>query len=123
MAHFAELDSYNYVLRTVVIANEDILDDDGNESEEVGIAFCRSLYGTNTNWKQTSYNGNTRKNYASVGGVYDPIRDAFIPPRPYLSWNLIEETCRWEPPVPYPGGPEWYVWDESTQSWVLEVTE
>lgn len=116
MAHFAQLDNQNTVLQVIVIHNNELLDN-GVESEAKGIAFCQSLF-PNTRWVQTSYNGNIRKNYAGVGFLYDPIRDAFIPPKPYPSWVLDEATCRWEAPVPYPTDGERYVWDEATQTWM-----
>lgn len=96
MAHFAKLDESNKVTEVIVVHNNELLDN-GVESEAKGIAFCQSLFGGN--WVQTSYNGNIRKNYAGEGFVYDPIRDAFIPPK----WDchpsdvtLNEETCQWE---------------------------
>ena len=116
MAHFAQLDNQNTVLQVIVIHNNELLDN-GVESEAKGIAFCQSLF-PNTRWAQTSYNGNKRKNYAGVGFLYDPIRDAFIPPKPYPSWALDEATCRWEAPVPYPTDGQRYVWDEASQQWV-----
>ena len=121
MAHFAELDANNIVLRVIVVHNNELMDN-GQESEAKGIAFCRSLFGGN--WKQTSYHANFRKNYAGVGYTYDATRDAFIPPQPYPSWVLNEETCQWEAPIPYPtdvGTPEVpkrYIWDESLVNWV-----
>ena len=63
-----------------------------------------------------------RKNYAGIGFTYDRDRDAFIPPKPFASWVLNEDTCLWEAPVPYPDDDKFYTWDEDTQSWV-EVTE
>jgi hypothetical protein len=116
MAHFAQLDNQNTVLQVIVVHNNELLDN-GVESEAKGIAFCQSLF-PNTRWAQTSYNGNIRKNYAGVGFLYDPIRDAFIPPKPYPSWVLDEATCRWEAPVPYPTDGKRYIWDEATQTWV-----
>ena len=116
MAHFAQLDDQNTVLQVIVVHNNELMDN-GVESEAKGIAFCQSLF-PNTRWAQTSYNGNIRKNYAGVGFLYDPIRDAFIPPKPYPSWVLDEATCRWEAPVPYPTDGERYTWDEATQTWV-----
>ena len=94
MAHFAELDETNTVTRIIVVHNNELLDENGIEQEQKGIDFCTAHYGGN--WIQTSYNGNFRKNYAGVGMIYDPIRDAFIPPKPYDSWVLNEETCLWE---------------------------
>ena len=117
MAHFAQLDQNNRVIQIIVVANEDILDADGNESEALGVAFCQNLIGEGTTWLQTSYNGNLRKNYAGLGYTYDSIRDAFISPCPYPSWVLNEETCRWEAPIPRPG--EGYVWNELEQQWDL----
>ena len=93
MAHFAELDNQNTVLRVIVVHNNELLDN-GVESETKGIAFCKTLFGGN--WKQTSYNGNIRKNYAGIGFTYDPVRDAFIPPKPGDNWVLDEATCQWE---------------------------
>jgi len=118
MAHFAKLDENNVVLEVNVIDNENLLDSNGIEQEEVGVAFLVQWSGGYTNWKQTSYNGNIRKNYAGIGYVYDTARDAFIPPKPYASWVLKEDTCTWESPVPYPEDGNYYVWDEATTSWV-----
>jgi len=91
MAHFAELNKNNKVLRVVVIANDKCLKD-GRESEAVGIAFCERLFKGGI-WKQTSYNFNIRYNYAGVGDIYDAELDAFIKPQPYPSWAL-DETCQ-----------------------------
>jgi hypothetical protein len=116
MAHFAELDENNVVKQVIVVNNVELLDD-GIESEAKGIAFCQSLFGGV--WLQTSYHGNIRKNYAGIGFTYDPDRDAFIAPKPFNSWILNEDTCRWEPPVPYPTDGKDYSWNEDTQSWDL----
>jgi hypothetical protein len=70
-------------------------------------------------WIQTSYTGSIRKNFAGIGFTYDKDRDAFIPPQPYASWVLNEETCNWEAPVPYPADSNEYKWNEETQSWEL----
>ena len=115
MAHFAEITPGNTVLRVVVIHNNELLDENGQESEAKGQEFCRSLFGGT--WVQTSYNANFRKNYAGVGFTYDSTRDAFIPPKPFFSWVLNEVTCRWEAPVPYPTDGKRYAWDEDTTSW------
>jgi hypothetical protein len=99
MAHFAELDANNFVLRVIVVGNDMILDSQGQESEQVGIAFCKSLFGVDTRWIQTSYNGNIRKNYAGIGFTYDQTRDAFIEPQPEgEGWLLDETTCQWRNP-------------------------
>jgi hypothetical protein len=118
MAHFAELDANNIVQRVIVINNSDILDEQGNESETIGIAFCQSLYGAETIWRQTSYNATFRKNYAGTGYRYDVDLDAFIAPQPYLSWSLNTTTCQWEAPKPYPQDGRVYWWDESLLRWV-----
>lgn len=124
MAHFAELDSNNVVLRVIVVGNKDTADANGVEKEYIGAAFCERLFGGN--WKQTSYNGNKRKNYAGIGYTFDATRDAFIPPKPYASWVLVEETCQWKAPVDMPADagtgepPKRYTWDEATTSWVAE---
>ena len=112
MAHFAEIGFDNTVIRVLVIPDE---------FESNGENWCRSLLGGN--WKQTSYNGTIRKNYAGIGFKYDVTLDAFISPKPYPSWFLNEETCRWEAPVPYPNDGQLYSWDESTKSWVLSINK
>ena len=111
MSHWAEIDENNIVLRVLV----------GNNSEaDEGEAFMNSLGGT---WVKTSYNGNIRKNFAGIGMSYDAGRDAFIAPKPFESWILDEETCRWEPPVPYPTDGIMYEWDEETTDWKATVNE
>lgn len=120
MAHFAKLDDNNVVLAVHVVNNSELLDAEGNESEARGVEFLVSLYGGG-NWKQTSYNGNFRKHYASVGFVYHADIDAFVPPKPYASWVLNESEARWEAPVPYPDDGQLYDWDEDTTSWQLYV--
>ena len=112
MAHFAQIQ--NGIVTQVIVAEQDVIDS--------------GLFGTG--WVQTSYNTHggqhpegrpLRKNYAGVGFTYDSTRDAFIPPKPYASWLLNEDTCLWSSPVPYPTDDKQYRWDESTTSWV-EVT-
>lgn len=118
MASFVELDSHNIVIRGVAVNNDAIDNLPFPESEPVGVEFCKSLYGQDTNWVQTSYNANFRVNYAGVGYTYDATLDAFIPPKPYPSWLLNTQTCRWSPPIPYPTDGNNYYWDETTQNWV-----
>ena len=94
MAHFAKLNESNQVI-AVHVVNNDVITIDGTESEQAGIDFLTGLYG-HTLWKKTSYNGNTRKNYAGVGYTYDSIRDAFIPPKCHNEATLNEDTCLWD---------------------------
>ena len=121
MAHFAQLDDDNVILQVIVVHNNDCKDTEGNESEAVGVAFCKSLFGESTRWKQTSYSASMRKNYAGIGYQYDPIRDAFIPPKPFASWTLNEQSCLWQAPTPMPIDGKIYQWDDATTSWI-EVT-
>lgn len=121
MAHFAEIGLNNKVIRVIVVNNNELVDNNGVEQEYKGTRFCRNLFGGA--WVQTSYNGNIRKNFAAVGYTYDSERDAFIPPKPFDSWVLNEDTCRWEAPVPMPEGDVYYVWDEDTTSWVEYVPQ
>lgn len=115
MAHFAQLDDNNVVTQVIVVANEELLLD-GVESETKGVIFCKSLFGEDTKWKQTSYNGNIRKNYAGIGYTYDVANDWFYAPQPYPSWTLDTEA-RWQPPVAYPTDGKMYIWNEETLSW------
>lgn len=117
MAHFAKLDKNNVVLEVNVVDNKELLDADGVEHEALGIAFLIEWSGKHPYWKQTSYNSKFRKNYAGIGYTYDADRDAFIPPKPYDSWVLNEDTCLWNAPVPYPNDGKFYSWDETTLSW------
>ena len=115
MAHYAFLDQNNVV--TEVITGID-------ETELIEGLSPEVWYGNFRNQvcKRTSYNGNIRKNYAGIGYTYDADRDAFIAPKPFESWVLNEDTCRWEAPRPMPTDGKLYRWDEPTLSWV-EVTE
>jgi len=116
MAHFAELDENNIVLRVIVVSNADTSDVNGVEREEVGVAFCHSLFGASTIWKQTSYNGNIRKNYAGIGYTYRSDIDAFVAPKPFPSW-ILNASAQWEAPVAMPTDGQMYSWDEATTSW------
>ena len=115
MAHFAELDEDNKVLRVIVISNNDILKD-GVEDEATGAALCKRLLGENTKWVQTSYNNNFRKQYAGLGYTYDAVTDVFIAPQPYPSWTL-DENFDWQSPTPMPTDGKIYVWNEEKQQW------
>jgi len=124
MAHFAQVDENNLVTQVIVI-DQDMIDT-GN-------------WGNPSSWIQTSYNTRggvhyapnshtpddgvaLRKNYAGIGYTYDETRDAFIPPKPYPSWVLVEATCQWEAPIAYPDDGKKYMWDEDVINWV-EVPE
>jgi hypothetical protein len=107
MAHFAQIDENNIVVRVIVVSNEHAAD---------GENWCNQFLGGQ--WKQTSYSGNLRKNFAGIGYTYDAARDAFVPPKPFSSWVLNETTCRWDAPLPYPSDGELYSWDEVSGSWV-----
>lgn len=102
MSHFAKIDNNNIVTE-VIVAEQDFIN-----SGVVGDSFL---------WIQTSYNKNFRKNFAGIGYTYDKTRDAFIPPKPYPSWTLDEDTCLWEAPVAYPSDDKMYVWNETTKAW------
>lgn len=115
MAHFAKIDSNKKVIEVIVIKNTELLDENQNENESRGIEFCRNLFGGD--WVQTSYNKNFRKNFANVGYTYDEQRDAFIPPKPFNSWILNEETCCWQAPVEFPNDGNKYQWNENNQQW------
>lgn len=97
MSHFAKLDENNVVIQVIVVDNKDTADASGVEKEYIGAAYCERLLGGT--WKQTSYNGNFRKNYAGLGYTYDAARDAFIPPRPSDDATLDEATCQWIVPA------------------------
>jgi hypothetical protein len=110
MSHFAEIDSDGNILR-VIVAEQDFINS--------------GVLGDPQNWIQTSYTNRIRKNYASIGGKYDRVLDAFIPPKPFNSWILNEQTCLWESPIAYPNDGQNYYWDESQTKWILfiKVTE
>jgi hypothetical protein len=111
MAHWAEIDENNIVLR-VTVGNNDEIDE--------GLSWLiNNLGGT---WIKTSYNGKIKKNYAGIGYTYDELLDAFIPPKPFESWLLDSDTCLWEAPIPYPEDGEMYYWDESEGAWIKEST-
>ena len=126
MAHFAKLGTGNIVERVEVVSN------DIATTEQAGVDFLNNLYKTRDVWKQTSYNNTIRKNCAGIGYHYDQQRDAFIAPKPFNSWVLVEETCRWKAPVDYPetytqnltdeqGNPakDRYYWNENKVNWEL----
>lgn len=123
MAHFAELDENNTVLRVIVISNGQILDfNTQQESEEIGIAYCKSLFGQNTKWVQTSINANFRKCYAGEGYNYNPEKDVFYPPKPFPTW-ILDDDVNWIPPITKPEVSTGYivVWDEENQEWDVMI--
>ena len=125
MANFAKIGLNSKVISVYSVHNDVIKDANGNEDENLGIEFLTNLHGWAI-WKQTSYNANIRKNYAGIGYTYDEDRDAFIPPKPFASWILNENTCIWEAPVAMPeltqeqiNNKNSYKWNEETQQWDL----
>ena len=147
MAHFAQLDGDNIVTQVIVVSNDDTSDSGGVETESIGVAFCQKLLGASTNWKQTSYNGNMRGNYAGIGYTYMSnvatlgvgSTDIFISPQPYASWTISTTAAQWEPPSDPGAAPtltddqvaagSYYVWNESNYdadpatAWVLTTPE
>ena len=147
MAHFAQLDGDNIVTQVIVVSNDDTSDSGGVETESIGVAFCQKLLGASTNWKQTSYNGNMRGNYAGIGYTYMSnvatlgvgSTDIFISPKPYGSWTVGVGTATWYPPANPGDAPaltsdeqaanKYYVWNESNYqanpatAWVLTTPE
>jgi hypothetical protein len=129
MASFAKIGLNGKVIAVHSVVNEVLYDSNGIEREDIGVDFLTKLHGWAI-WKQTSYNthggvhssGGTplRKNHAGIGYTYDEDRDAFIPPKPYKSWILNEDTCLWESPIPYPQDNNIYKWNEQNQSWDLQ---
>ena len=128
MASFAKIGLNNKVIEVLSVHNNELLDSNGVEQETIGIDFLTKLTGWSI-WKQTSYNthggihklGGTplRKNHAAIGYTYDEDKDAFIAPKPYSSWTLVENICQWEAPVAYPDDGNTYDWNETNQSWDL----
>jgi hypothetical protein len=138
MAHFAQLDENNVVTQVIVVSNDDIKDNTGTEVESIGVAFCQKLLGADTNWKQTSYNNNYECEIRRYWlHSYNEELNAFIPPQPFASWTLQEETADWVSPLgaaPALTDAEVeanssYRWDEdayqadNTTGWVLETPE
>ena len=123
MAHFAQLDENNKVINVVVVNDDYLKDENGNEVEELGKSHMESVHGGR--WVQTSYNNNIRVRYAGIGYIYDETLDAFIPPKPYESWILNETTAYWEPPFSRPapedelGEGQYYRWNEPIVNWEI----
>jgi hypothetical protein len=125
MAYFAKLGTGNIIENVISINNAVITDVNGVEQEQLGVDFINKLYNTRDVWKQTSYNNNIRKNYAGIGFHYDQARDAFIAPKPFNSWILNEDTCKWEAPVAMPTTEleenQYYSWNESIINWEIKT--
>jgi hypothetical protein len=120
MAHYAFLDENNVVTEVITGVDEDVfqVDLDGTKvggSSEAWETWYGNFRGQTC--KRTSYNGNYRKNYASIGHTYDEDRDAFIAPNPFDSWLLDEDTCLWNSPVPMPTDGKLYTWNEEIVNW------
>ena len=107
MAHFAEIDSNNIVLRVLVVSND---------QEHRGQDFLANDLGLGGRWIQTSYNNNIRNKYAGIGYTYDENLDIFISPRPYPSW-ILNSNGDWESPIPIPDTDNSYIWNETLQRW------
>jgi hypothetical protein len=124
MAYFAKLGTGNIIEQVISINNSVITDSNGVEQEQLGVDFINKLYNTRDVWKQTSYNRTFRKNYAGIGYQYDQTRDAFIPPKPFNSWILNEDTCNWNAPVAIPTTKlednQDYSWNESIVNWEVK---
>ena len=144
MAHFAQLDDNNVVTQVIVVSNDDTSDSNGVETESIGVAFCQKLLGADTNWKQTSYNGNMRGNYAGIGYTYMSnvatlgvgSTDIFISQQPHASWTISTTAAQWEAPITQPtltddqiAAGSRYEWNESnyqadnSTGWVLTTPE
>jgi len=123
MAHFAKIGINNIVTQVLVVANRETMDSNGVEHESIGVNFLKNLTGHET-WVQTSYNNKFRKNYAGIGYTYDEDKDAFIPPKPFNSWILNEDTCLWNAPVSMPTEQlednQYYFWNESIINWEIK---
>lgn len=121
MGHFAQLDDAGSVQRVIVV-NNSVLGEDMlafPETEPVGRAFIANVLGLPGEWRQTSYNGSFRYNYAGIGFTFDTSKGehgAFIAPQPFPSWTLDDE-CMWQPPIPYPTDGRVYEWNEDAQEW------
>jgi len=128
MAHFAKLGTGNIIETVISINNYVITDSNVMEQEQLGVDFINKLYKTRDDWKQTSYNNNIRKNFAGIGYSYDQQRDAFIAPKPFNSWILKEDICRWEAPIPSPSSYTneqdklvQFRWNENILNWEEDI--
>lgn len=117
MAYFAQIDEHGNVVQVIAVSNADAPDPAPTYSEPLGQAFIADVLGLSGEWRQTSYNGNFRKQYAGIGWRYDAEADVFIGPQPFQSWSL-DANHDWQPPTPMPTESGPWVWDEDTLAWV-----
>ena len=126
MAHFAEIDLNNIVLRVNCACNQDIANNGGEQSEQAAQHFATvsPLSQNGVKWIQTSYNNNFRKQYAGKGYIYDSVKDIFIKPQPYPSWSL-DANNDWQPPISYPqnNDNQYYSWNENNKTWDLVILQ
>lgn len=123
MAHFAKINSDNIVEQVIVVNNNVVQDILQRDVEQLGIDFCKKLFGDETNWVQTSYNNNIRKQFAKIGDTYDKEKDKFISPQPFPSW-VLDENDDWQAPTPKPEDDKSYVWNEKDKTWdIVDVPE
>ena len=114
MAHFAEIDALQRVIRVLVVDDADTQDKKGNEVDSIGMKYLNDAFGGT--WVQTSYNNNFRKQFAGIGDTYDKTKNKFIKLKPYASWTL-DANDDWQPPVVHPDDGKLYGWDEATTNW------
>ena len=123
MAHFAKINSDNIVEQVIVVNNNVVQDILQRDVEQLGIDFCKKLFGDETNWVQTSYNNNIRKQFAKIGDTYDKEKDKFISPQPFPSW-VLDVNDDWQAPTPKPEDDKSYVWNEKDKTWdIVDVPE
>ena len=118
MAHYAQLDKNNRVVCVHSVDDQYVMDENGNESESLGIAHCEQL-NLDAKFVQTSISGSFRHTFASIDYYYLEDEDVFVRPKPYDSWTLNRDTYEWESPIPSPveEAGQYCIWDEETTSW------
>lgn len=117
MAHFAQLSGS--IVQQVIVVDNNIITNGSQEVEQLGVDFCKSIFGSDTEWKQTSYNNELRGSFAGTGFTYNSTLNAFISPKPYTSWILNTGSYQWDPPTPIPEqiNDERYYWNEDELRW------
>jgi hypothetical protein len=124
MAHYALINSNNVVVQVITGIDENIIQTDLDGTQVGGSSEAWEEFYATRPWfeglycKRTSYNNNIRKNYAGIDYTYDAVRDAFIPPKPFESWLLDEDTCQWKSPIEKPTDGKFYIWFEPNQQWI-----